>query len=75
VGKIKKAMGKNFKLVTSEGLGFFPPPSKPEFVNKFSGIYKMLQDADKSVKALFQFNSWVIMLIMLVGDDSEPSEY
>jgi ubiquinone/menaquinone biosynthesis C-methylase UbiE len=59
VSSIKKAMGKNFSLVSSEGLGIFsPPPSKGEFVKRFPGFYKMLSGTDKRLKNVFPFNRW-----------------
>jgi ubiquinone/menaquinone biosynthesis C-methylase UbiE len=59
IDTIKKAMGKNFTLVASEGLGVFsPPPSKAGFAEGNPGLYKLLRKVDKGVKTFFPFNRW-----------------
>jgi ubiquinone/menaquinone biosynthesis C-methylase UbiE len=57
LGDIKKALGKNFKLVKCEGLGVLsPPPSARDFVIKHPKLYQTLTKWDKKVRSTFPFS-------------------
>jgi ubiquinone/menaquinone biosynthesis C-methylase UbiE len=65
VKDIKKALGKNFKLVKCEGLGSLaPPPSKVQFAVDFPRLYKLLQLLDTRVRFGFPFNRWADHVIV-----------
>jgi ubiquinone/menaquinone biosynthesis C-methylase UbiE len=56
---IKKAFGKNFKLLKCEGLGVLsPPPSAKDFVIKHPQLYRSLIRWDEKVRLRFPFNRW-----------------
>jgi ubiquinone/menaquinone biosynthesis C-methylase UbiE len=56
---IKKAFGKDFKLLQSEGLGVLsPPPSAKDFPRKHPQLYDLMIRWDKRVRLRFPFNRW-----------------
>lgn len=62
---IRKAMGKNFELVSIEGLGSIsPPPSKADFAIKRPKLYKFLRGLDASLRHTFPFNRWADHVIV-----------
>jgi ubiquinone/menaquinone biosynthesis C-methylase UbiE len=59
LANIKKAFGKNFKLMKCEGLGVLsPPPSAKDFVTKHPQLYRSLIRWDEKVRLRFPFNRW-----------------
>jgi len=62
---VKKALGKNFTLISAEGLGALsPPPSKEGFVYQYPRVYKILRRIDKRVRKSFPFNRWADHIIV-----------
>ena len=62
---IRKAFGKNFKLVQHEGLAALSPvPHVPGFPSKHPGLYKVLQRTDAAVRNYFPFNRWADHIIV-----------
>jgi ubiquinone/menaquinone biosynthesis C-methylase UbiE len=56
---IRKAFGKSFELVRSEGLGVFsPPPSATDFYEHYPRLSRFLQRIDRSVKDHYPFTRW-----------------
>ena len=65
LGAIRKAMGVQFRLVRSEGLGALsPPPSKPDFPSMHPLIYNGLVKVDSALRNSFPFNRWADHLIV-----------
>lgn len=57
LGDVKKALGKNFKLVKCEGLGVLsPPPSAKDFSQKHPKLYQQLTEWDEKIRSTFPFN-------------------
>ena len=62
---IKKAFGRDFKLVLHEGLAALSPaPHAVDFPYNHPVLYKMLQRADSSLRNYFPFNRWADHLIV-----------
>lgn len=65
LGDIKNALGKNFRLIASEGLGALsPPPSKGEFVVNYPRLYNFLRRIDKKMRYSFPFNRWADHIVV-----------
>jgi ubiquinone/menaquinone biosynthesis C-methylase UbiE len=59
LSNIKRALGKNFKLLQCEGLGVLsPPPSAKDFPSNHPRLYDLLVRLDKKVRLRFPFNRW-----------------
>lgn len=57
LSNIKKALGKNFKLLKCEGLGVLsPPPSAKNFPVNHPRLYDFLVRLDEKIKSRFPFN-------------------
>lgn len=62
---VKKAMGKKFDLVQSEGLAALsPPPYAKDFVSNFPRTYRLLNSLDRKFRKYFPFNRWADHLII-----------
>jgi Methyltransferase domain len=56
---VRKAFGKSFTLIRSEGLGVFSaPPSAAAFLRSYPSLYKISRSLDLKLKDLFPFNRW-----------------
>lgn len=65
VGKVIKALGKNFKILEIQGLGSVsPPPFMENFPRKLPGIYKSLTKLDEKFSQSFPFNRWADHFIL-----------
>jgi SAM-dependent methyltransferase len=53
---IKKAFGRSFRFIKSEGLGVFSPPPHSHMAMKNPALYSFLKNADEVVKNYFPFN-------------------
>jgi len=57
--QIKKAFGKNFSLLKTEGLAVLsPPPSRGDFPVKHPRFYKFMRRLDGMLRRVFPFNRW-----------------
>jgi ubiquinone/menaquinone biosynthesis C-methylase UbiE len=62
---IKKAFGKSFSLIASEGLAAIsPPPYASSFQQDHKRIYDTLRNIDARVRKAFPFNQWADHIIV-----------
>jgi Methyltransferase domain len=62
---LKKAFGREFKLIKVEGLGSVsPPPSGQAFIAKHPTIHAFLNSIDGAVRNIFPFNRWADHIIV-----------
>jgi len=65
LAEIKKAFGRSFTFIQSEGLAALsPPPHRGDLPVKNPGLYNLLRKADAAVKDSFPFNRWADHLIV-----------
>lgn len=64
LAEIKRALGAQFKLIKTEGLGALsPPPSRGDFPKRNPGLYEFLCALDFRVNKNFPFNRWADHII------------
>ncbi len=62
---IRKAFGKDFRLVHHEGLAALsPPPHATGFLAKHPALYKVLMRADAALRNYFPFNRWADHIVV-----------
>lgn len=65
---VRKAFGKNFKLVKLKGLASIsPPPYLHYFPKKYPKLYNLFAGLDKKLSSYFPFNRWADHFIITVG--------
>jgi ubiquinone/menaquinone biosynthesis C-methylase UbiE len=72
LSEIKKAFGKSFSLIATEGLAAIsPPPHAFKFQQNHKRLYKKLRYIDSLVRKTFPFNQWadhIIVTFQYKGD-------
>ncbi len=65
VSDVKKALGKDFRVIEIQGLASVsPPPYMSNFPKLYPGLYRMLTGIDSKLSHIFPFNRWADHFIL-----------
>lgn len=75
VAQIERSFNSQFRLLKSEGLGFFaPPPASQNFASRFPGISRFLDQTDHALSKKFPFHHWgdhvIVTFLFNAGNSS-----
>ena len=75
LSQIKKALGGDFKLVMTEGLGSFsPPPASSSFEKKSPRLSNNLRELENRMKNSFPFDRWGDHIIVTLKKRGETQK-